>query len=221
MGGDFNCIEADIDQYGHTTAACKAGAIELKQLRNTFNLHDAWRTEHKRDRNYTWYSNNLRTGSKLDKILIDKRFTGSHTSVIIPNTLSDHDYVKLTLQTDTTKRISHVWKLNTSILEDTTYTQQINNLIDTIHQRPQVITTPEGWDDLKDTIRHHTQRYTKQKRQNDKEHNDRLVRELVRLKRTRPTTTMPRASEKELKTRQDRGNRHPDQHRSGEGLRQS
>lgn len=30
VGGDFNCVESDIDYFGHSTDACKAGAEELK-----------------------------------------------------------------------------------------------------------------------------------------------------------------------------------------------
>jgi exonuclease III len=48
IGGDFNCIENDNDQFGHATAACRAGGEELKNLKATFDLVDIWRKRNKK-----------------------------------------------------------------------------------------------------------------------------------------------------------------------------
>jgi hypothetical protein len=189
IGGDFNCIEADIDQFGHTTAACKAGAKELRQLKQSFDLIRVWRSGHRKAKEYTWYSKDLKSGSRLDKFLTQKNL-GQTSSEITPCILSDHDYVTVTLQTDNTSRRTTLWKLNTSLLTDETYVQQTERLIDdeTI-LKPQDISTPDGWDKLKAKLKHHSQQYARTKRRTNKARHDQLIKQLIKLKRTHDPDT--------------------------------
>jgi len=185
VGGDFNCIENTADQFGHATDACKAGGVELTALKANFDLIDIWRQQHRNVKQYTWWKKDCSVGSRLDKFLIDKRFLEVRNSTIEPCVLSDHEYVSISMKLTATPRMSHLWKLNVSNLEDPEYTRLIEQTLDkAIQRKTHSPSLQEWWDELKQNIRTTTQTYDKQKRKRDKEHQDRLTRNIIKLKRT-------------------------------------
>ncbi|KAK3731911.1 hypothetical protein QZH41_016956, partial [Actinostola sp. cb2023] len=185
VGGDFNCIESTADQFGHATDACKAGGVELTALKANFDLIDIRRQQHRNVKQYTWWKKDCSVGSRLDKFLIDKRFLEVRNSTIEPCVLSDHEYVSISMKLTATLRMSHLWKLNVSNLEDPEYTRLIEQTLDkAIQRKTHSPSLQEWWDELKQNIRTTTQTYDKQKRKRDKEHQDRLTRNIIKLKRT-------------------------------------
>ncbi|KAK3728108.1 hypothetical protein QZH41_014265, partial [Actinostola sp. cb2023] len=185
VGGDFNCIEAEVDRFGHSTDACKAGGVELTALKSNFDLIDIWRHQHKRAKEYTWWKKDCSAGSRLDKFLVDKRFKEVRSSAIEPCVFSDHEYISIVMRLAVTPRMTHLWKLNALNLDDPEYTRRIEQVLDQgIQRKTHSPSLQEWWEDLKQNIRTTTQTYDKQKRKRDKENQDRVTKNIIKLKRT-------------------------------------
>ena len=100
MGGDFNCVEKKIDiegGVGFSQKLCPA----FNDLRKFTGLCDAFRNEHPRKEEYTFY----RPGSapsRLDRSYIPGGLLDNLLNVCHVSSLSDHCGVKMTrnLQVD-------------------------------------------------------------------------------------------------------------------------
>ena len=75
--------------------------------------------------------------------------------MVLPCTFSDHEFVCLEFVSDSfSKRCCVVWKLNTSLLSDADFWDQISGLI--LAQKSKITFFPtlgDSWDNLKDLIR--------------------------------------------------------------------
>jgi len=120
LAGDFNCVIAAADCTGSPNLS-KALSSTIAGLA----LHDAWHQSSKKTQ-YTHYTNNGAT--RIDRIYITdtlkKRKQGAET-IIAP--FSDHlaVVVRLTYAHQTILRKRRIWKMNISILEDNTFSDNL------------------------------------------------------------------------------------------------
>ena len=187
MGGDFNMVEDPaldripaLAKYYHTQ-----GNIALTKLKQKHDVHDTWRTQNPRTKQYTWRSRKQfdNTKSRLDRLYLSATLTSlSHS--IIPHVLSDHSIVTVTVQLPTNNKPGPgYWKLNTSILQEVEYTTLMKGKLDQmIADRESGETLQQWWDTLKNTVRTTTITYCRKKAQD-------LKRKLTALHKLLDNTT--------------------------------
>ena len=130
LGGDFNMVEnLTMDrQGGNLNRQHQHGLEELNEIKQNCNLIDIWRTQNKFKMQFTYKNDILDFKSRIDHF-----YNGNHArtncsirSDIVPNTLSDHHMISLSLKNITTnKRGPSYWKLNASILQNKEYKQKL------------------------------------------------------------------------------------------------
>ena len=205
IGGDFNCIDSDLDQFGHATAANKAGAEEVRALKSTFDLVDSWRAEHRKQKEFTWYRKDLTAGSRLDKFLVERRIKGQRKTTIVPCVFSDHEYVRLELEVPVAARQQNLWKFNSKLLMDKQYVTETKQKIRNFKRRlEQYDTTIDWWDSLKEELQHTTRSYARTKRRQQTQRQNTLTKDLRRAKRqhdpeTNDCTVIIQQTEQELR----------------------
>ena len=184
IGGDFNCVDSNLDKYGGNSDMGFTGKDEVAKLKRDFFLNDIWRTKNKRTRQFTWFNSNASIACRLDKFLISKDLVDlTRLCDIQPCHFSDHDFVNLTLDTRTFwNRGPGVWRLNTSILSDPNYEKLMNDFFDK-NPRP-TNGTPLGqwWDYLKNQIKSTTVSYCKEKKRASRNERHRLTLQLIKAK---------------------------------------
>ena len=130
LGGDLNMVEnLTMDrQGGNPNRQHLYGLEELNKIKQNCNLIDIWRIQHTFQTKFTYENNVLDFKSRIDRFYIwrDAKKNFSIRSDIIPNNISDHSMICLSLKNITTnKRGPSYWKLNTSILQNKEYKQKI------------------------------------------------------------------------------------------------
>ena len=126
LGGDFNCTEFNMDKFTNVFNPKDVSLITYKTFKEKHNLHDIWRSMHPDKKQFTYLEK-----SRLDKFLISEECTNYTQKALIlqAGIRSDHKCVKIELNLDSSKKGPGRWKLNTSILKDNTYKQNIIKLI--------------------------------------------------------------------------------------------
>ena len=81
------------------------GLNHLTQIKQTNNLIDIWRKENPDKRLFTYHNKNQLIHSRIDRIYIHDKQKIKNVS-IIPNSHSDHDAAKLTMQI---LKIKYIW----------------------------------------------------------------------------------------------------------------
>ena len=132
IGGDFNCALTHRDKLGGAAVERKNNVIcEITQLCDLLKLQDVWRYQHPDQRQFTWRDKALKVQCRLDYWLVAKEL--SHIMLnteIKQSSLSDHSAIILTLQSkDYERRGPGFWKFNNSLLEDSTFVEQLQCLI--------------------------------------------------------------------------------------------
>lgn len=173
MGGDFNCIESDLDNFGGNSSTC----FDLKDLRAVHRLVDIWHRKHGRQTQCTWFNASKSIATRLDKFFIAHDLVDRTTYCeISPCSFSDHDSVELRF--DLQNVFSHgpgIWRLNLELLEEENFCAMISELIRKriLHQEafPSI---HDWWDFLKDSVNIAAQNFGRDKQR-------RLNRDKVRI----------------------------------------
>ena len=130
LGGDFNMVEDILldRQGGNPNNTHMLGFDHLIQTKQANNLVDIWRKENPDKRLFTYRDKNQLIHSRIDRIYIHDKQKDKNVS-IIPNSLSDHDAKKVTIEIKKTN-ISGTgyWKLNTSILKQKSFQSLFKNV---------------------------------------------------------------------------------------------
>ena len=109
---------------------------ETQTLNDTvdqLDLIDIYRTFHPKTMNFTFFSSAHRTFSRIDHILGHKSSLGKFEKIeIIPSIFSDHNAVRLDLNyRRKTIKISNIWRLNKTLLNNQQITEEIKKEIKT------------------------------------------------------------------------------------------
>lgn len=123
IAGDYNCtLLPKIDRLS-TQEPHPRSANSLARLCNKHKLIDAWRNFHGEEhQQFTWRNKNA--CSRIDRVYISKHIrTNIKYSAIydVPNSLSDHSAIVLSLYHSKIKNKSPYWCLNTSVLDEDSY----------------------------------------------------------------------------------------------------
>jgi len=139
-GGDHNLVlNVDLDKCGGNPTThweCRKSLLDFMEAHD---MIDIWRRQNQKSKTYTWHSNPRETKrakrlglkreiiqSRIDFFLIPHKFIQlTKSNKIQAGYHSDHALVILGLQINPTSRGRGFWKLNTSLLEDPCYVEQI------------------------------------------------------------------------------------------------
>jgi hypothetical protein len=128
VGGDVNCVAWSTDRSSLET---DKSSLSLRHLKTTRNLTDAWKLMNPDTTDYTYIDPSFRDrNSRIDIICIDENMLDKiqhceHSIAPCP----DHKAVILSIRCSEKKRGRGYWKLNTSILAEEKYRNEIREII--------------------------------------------------------------------------------------------
>ena len=168
IGGDFNCpLNPLLDKMGGINIPRTRLIDSIKKLQTNFFLDDIWRIKNPTIKSFTWSQRSPLVFCRLDYWLISHHLQDSVEMVDIQNSIkSDHSAIVLHLQpTVDNLKGPGFWKLNTSLLDDNEYLEQLKEKMSQIRnayadamQDKRVL-----WEWMKYNIRDFTIQYSKAK----------------------------------------------------------
>ena len=132
-------------QGGNPNRQHQYGLEELNEIKQNCNLIDIWRTQNKFKMQFTYKNDILDFKSRINHFYnwIHAQTNFSIRSDIVPNTLSDHHMISLSLKNITTnKRGPSYWKLNASILQNKEYKQKIETFCQPLGKHEKQLSRP-------------------------------------------------------------------------------
>ena len=169
IGGDFNCVNSEIDRTNKRTDKSTGTLTEFK---SKYDLIDVWRKLHPDQRSFTFIDPSDRGySSRIDFFLCSSDVTlhaqGSNISCA---PTPDHKAVDLELQLTNCKKGKGYWKMNVSVLEDDKYLEGAKSLIlSTIEEYSGHVDKISLWEFLKMRIKNYTIQFCVAKARNKKD----------------------------------------------------
>ena len=150
-------LNPSLDKIGgcNNTQSAAGCVSKIEEILNTFSLIDIWRKKHGRKKRFTWSRKSSKVKSTLDYWFIPCVFENFVEKIeIIPGFGSDHMAVEMVLQIHGQEKGPGYWKLNNSLLENQSYNEGIEHLVnDTINECNNVLNARQTWDLCKNRIR--------------------------------------------------------------------
>ena len=167
IGGDFNLVmDLKHDRLGGSNETSNKRAREvLERLMIEYDMVDIWRQRNPKIRQYTWARHNPETVmSRLDFYLVSQTVKNCVVNVdILPTIRSDHDIPTIMIKKTGAVRGPGFWKLNTSLLGNQEYTDQIKEIIKT--EKAKVFETPtKKLEFIEFKVKEYTVKFASQKR---------------------------------------------------------
>ena len=183
IGGDFNLVmDLKLDKVGGKPTTHTKTAKTLKKYLDFDRLVDAWRNLHPNERTYTWFKHKPNyMAERLDYIFVTKCIMSNvERCDIIPSFCTDHSMVILTFCITQQKRGRGFWKLNTSLLQDENYIEKMNEVLEDILKTP-FEGVQKKWDFLKYKVKSETVKFSKIKKNSEKNKLEAMERKGRRL----------------------------------------
>ncbi|KAJ8019198.1 hypothetical protein HOLleu_42370 [Holothuria leucospilota] len=166
MAGDFNFVfNLKLDKVGGQLRTNFKARDKCLSLMTVHNLIDIWREKNPFSKRFTW-SSNITPGihCRLDFYLVFRSIEHSATDISFsPGIQSDHSFIYLTLNVASTKKDPGYWKLNNSLLSDSSYTDLINSVIQSEIDHRTSMDPCSRWEFLKFKLREVSIKYSKEK----------------------------------------------------------
>lgn len=162
VGKDLNCLmDPKLDCSGprsmkDITNRHGSSRLTPNKILEKYELHDIWRYQHPKERDYTFYSDRLASHSSLDYILASTSITQNFAdSTIGLRSWSDHAWTKESLHLQNYKRQKPQWRLNSNLLFveplHTELEQEIDDYLNTNSNGE--VSEAMVWDALKPVLR--------------------------------------------------------------------
>lgn len=165
LGGDFNCtLDPDLDHQIANPSRPRNNLDQrkLRELLIRHDLVDIWRLHHPTSHQATYGSNHNLKISRLDRFYVSSSIQHLiESSNIIPNTLSDHYPVKISI-TSPSRHLIHksTWRLNAKVLLQYKFRSMISEIISqTFLTNNLDIDINEQYTKLKTKLRRNARRY--------------------------------------------------------------
>ena len=166
IGGDYNLIlDKELDSLGKKSNTHINALAMLKHIMKQESLIDIWREKNPNEKLYTWKrSKPDMLFERLDFILISRNLTNIIGEArISPAFKSDHSMPWIILNNSETKGPG-IWKLNTSVLKDKEYCDQIIEIIKKEKIGSDHIC--DKWERIKFEVKKFSRNYCSQKKKN-------------------------------------------------------
>ena len=160
IGGDFNYTELNnLDRYKSNDIK-DVSSSTYQSLKISKDLQDVWRHMHPNKKQYTY-----KDISRLDKFLITTELLENvqKSNIFIPGIKTDHKCVSIFLDFSSSSKGPGRWKMNTSILKDKAYIENIKPLIQKTKNDYKMVSKQLIWEMCKVRIKEFTISYCKQK----------------------------------------------------------
>ena len=161
LGGDFNCIEFDKDKIGNLNFG-KEGKDEIQEIKETFQLKDAYRKKYPNNLVYSWQNETKQIKSRIDRIYLSKQLNQDITSIqYIPWHLSDHSIlsIKLNFQNNIIRGAGY-WKCNIKVLSKPEIKMEIIKLLEET-DKTLSLSLQQWWEHIKTKIKDIIIKYSK------------------------------------------------------------
>ena len=128
--GDWNFTEdIDLDRLGGNPCEWPKSVQSMKNLKETFDLVDYWRVKFPDTKQFTWKSLYRGIFSRIDRFYISESLQSiAESTDILPGIYSDHSIVQLTIKSKEFKRGTGFWRLNTNLLGQPEYVNEIKKV---------------------------------------------------------------------------------------------
>ena len=128
-GGDWNCVQnKNKDTFGVSYAYLPKKYFNYFRVKN--NLSDVWRCFFPDKKQFTWRQLSLKIYPRLDYWFVSKDHKCFISSTDIRSALKcDHNAISLKIKISNEIRGKGNWKLNTSLINDELYIQNVRQLI--------------------------------------------------------------------------------------------
>ena len=183
IGGDFNTLsdpKLDRRSYSKTPAILKAANIINSFIEEGW--YDVWRAFNPEKIRFTWKRMKPLTMSRLDYFL----FLGATINMvtnckILANSISNHSFVLIKLETITQLKGKGFWKWNTSFLKEKEYLDEINEMLDHAKMRYENLNKVYKWEMIKLDVQEISLQYGQLKAQRKKAQKQKLQNKLKQL----------------------------------------
>ena len=164
IGGDFNILlDPHIDRKAQGSKPKQTKSV---QIVNSFldqnEWVDIWRVLPSRFASVTWMRRAPLTMSRLDYFLIPQETISIVNECnILPGLLSDHSFVNRSISMESQLKGPGYWKLNTSLLTNKAYVNEMNSIIDRNFNKHKHKTRSYNWELLKIEATEYSQYFSK------------------------------------------------------------
>ena len=169
--GDFNLtLNVELDREN---TYCNNNNLmqEVQNIMDEFQLVDVWRQRYEEKREYSW----IKSGTyPIKASRIDLALTSGgidhYTQMIqyLSSIYTDHRALYMVLEVSNNQRGTGYWKLNTSILQDQQYINQMNIELERTINTLQCKSPSKKWEKIKSRIKEFTVKYARQQGSEDK-----------------------------------------------------
>ena len=151
IGGDFNFI---FDSKIDCTNEDRNNNTQVKSIVEEYSeqmmLVDIFRQLHPDERKFTWSRKNPKyTASRIDFFLVNYGLVADATANIECAPTTDHDLITLQVKIDNIKRGRSYWKINNSMLKESSFVNTINEVIDEAKFNISCQEPDEAWEIVK------------------------------------------------------------------------
>ena len=116
-------------QGGNPYITHTLGLLSLRKIKQKFNLTDIWRKQNPQKQFFRYHNKSQQIHSRIDRIYLLQNQKINSTS-IIPNNLSDHDAITVTLKIKKTNQQGQgYWKLSTSTLQQKSFQELFKHFL--------------------------------------------------------------------------------------------
>ena len=194
LAGDFNLVmDVAKDKKGGKSMTHRNSLKVIQNIRDNFDLTDIWRDLNPEERRYTWRQNKPEIRCGLDFFLISVSLPGRILKAdILPGYKTDHSLCNIVINYRTQHRGPGFWKLNSSLLGEIDYVNDIKSTIaETVDQYNNDETVDEVllWEMIKLQIRDTSIKYSKAKTKKMKSKEADIESEIAALERQFESST--------------------------------
>ena len=184
IGGDFNTTLTEKDKKGGAKWNETESAKAINGLLEEQDWVDIWRLDHPEIFHYSWKKKAPLIMSRLDYFLIPKYLVNFVNSCELEsNSLSDHRLVNLEISWSEVIRGRGFWKMNTLVLIQKDYVEEINKIIDMAHFQYDDLNPGLKWEMLKKDVTEFTIWYCKHRATDRRKHIQWLNKKLNSLEK--------------------------------------
>jgi hypothetical protein len=149
IGGDFNSVFDPVLDRKSCSQISRADdtSRDLYDLISALEIEDIWRRRNPNKKEYTFTRNESK--SRIDFFLTSKEIDNEICNTNISNFLySDHNLISIKVSISDVERGRGLWKLNVSILQETSYIELIENYWRSWRLRKCEFTSKREWWDM-------------------------------------------------------------------------
>ena len=193
FGGDFNIIyDVKLDTDSGSPSLKLSSISKLESIKEYLNICDIFRVRFPDKRRFTYRSKNPLLRRRLDYLFISNEQDNVLSIDILPSVNTDHSAVYLKLEAlDEMNRGPSSWKFNNSLINDTTFVNEMSGFIGKCKSYDLTqFTDPQlKWEFLKYKMRSFPITYSKNKARDRKAERLRLESKVNHLESTLTTDT--------------------------------